>query len=301
MSSNRSSNIAKGNPVDGHGPPASEHNCDTDAAPPGASQQQPVTPAVSSGVFFSENPAETPVSEQQLSLDAVFESAGLWRANALTHTDTPVCGTGYPALDACLPGGGWPIAGLTELLSGQSGVGELRLLMPALSAMAARQSGWIVWIAPPFLPNAPALQQWGLSPERMLVIHPRSPTDAAWAAEQALASGTCIAVLLWADLLERQATFTTRHRQPAISMQQFSRRLQVAASTHRCWAIALRRKAARQQPSAATLRLYLNAHDGQRDVHLLKVRGGKPAVVTDFDAGVDVGAAMTCDEIKVDS
>ncbi|MEO0574984.1 MAG: translesion DNA synthesis-associated protein ImuA [Pseudomonadota bacterium] len=297
-----SSKMPKGIPADGHGPPpASEHSSATDAGLSGSPQQQPATPVSPSGVFFSENPAETQISGQQLSLDAVFESAGLWRANALTHTDAPVCSTGYPALDACLPGGGWPVAGLTELLSGQSGVGELRLLMPALAAMAGRQSGWIVWIAPPFLPNAPALLQWGLSPERMLVIHPRSPADAAWAAEQALASGTCIAVLLWADLLERQATFTTRRRQPAISMQQFSRRLQVAANTHRCWAIALRGEKARGEPSAAALRLYLDAHDGQRDVHLLKVRGGKPAVVTDFDAGIDVGAAMTRDEIKVDS
>jgi hypothetical protein len=34
--------------------------------------------------------------------------------------------TGYDALSAELPGGGWPAGAVTELLLGQDGAGELR-------------------------------------------------------------------------------------------------------------------------------------------------------------------------------
>ncbi|MEM7610923.1 MAG: translesion DNA synthesis-associated protein ImuA [Pseudomonadota bacterium] len=249
------------------------------------------TPAGKTGVFFS---AESEHGSQTEPLEALLTGTGLWRANTLTQGEGPICSTGYAALDERLPGGGWPVSGLTELLSGHHGVGELRLLMPALATLAAGQPGWIVWIAPPYMPNAPALQQWGLPPERMLVIHPRSSADAAWAAEQALGSGTCIAVMLWTNTLESGQSFApaTRQHQARLSMQQFSRRLQLAAATHRCWAIALRAGAARNQPSAAMLRLYIDIQHGQRNLHVLKVRGGQPATINDFDAGIDVDATM---------
>ncbi len=257
----------------------------------GDALRQEKTPGEHTGVFFSPQVTET---RNEDALASLFSNASLWRGNALAAGHGPVCATGYPALDEHLPGGGWPVAGLTELLSGSSGVGELRLLMPALSVLARRNPGWVVWIAPPYLPNAPALLQWGLSPERMLLIHPRSAADAAWAAEQALTSGTCIAVLLWTNTLESgQAFHSTSQQRPAdLSMQQFSRRLQLAAVTHECWAVTLRAASARRQPSAALLRLYIDSEAGRRDLHLLKVRGGRPAMIRDFDAGIDVGAAM---------
>lgn len=265
------------------------------------------TPGATAGVFFSPQTADRaaddvagPVADEAAEpsglsgLSALFERAELWRGTSLQGTGGDTCATGYPRLDAVLPGGGWPVTGLTELMSGAPGVGELRLLMPALAALAARKPGWIVWIAPPYLPNAPALQQWGLPPERVLLIHPRSAADAAWAAEQALASGTCTAVLLWSNTLETGRAFSpaTRRRQATLSMQQFSRRLQLAAATHRCWAILLRSAGARRQPSAAALRLFIEVEAGRRDLHVAKVRGGQPAVIRAFDEGVDVGAAM---------
>ena len=272
----------------------------------GQAPRQSITPVEQTGVFFSPSDTEPDAergtgfdanAEETAALASLFDSAALWRGNTLRAGDGPVCATGYPALDAHLPGGGWPVAGLTELLSGTTGVGELRLLLPALAVLAARKPGWIVWIAPPYLPNAPALLQWGLSPGRMLLIHPRSAADAAWAAEQALESGTCVAVLLWTNTLESGRAFrpASQRRTAGLSMQQFSRRLQLAAVSNQCWAVTLRAATARRQPSAAMLRLYIDSAAGQRDLHLLKVRGGQPAVVRDFDAGIDVGAAMVND------
>jgi len=59
----------------------------------------------------------------------------LWRASQLARGRGRVVDTGYPALSAELPGGGWPVGALVDLLVQQPGVGELRLLRPALSAV----------------------------------------------------------------------------------------------------------------------------------------------------------------------
>ena len=48
--------------------------------------------------------------------------------------------SGFAALDAELPGGGWPRRVLSELLLPHPGVGEIRLLAPALVGGAARRS-----------------------------------------------------------------------------------------------------------------------------------------------------------------
>ena len=51
------------------------------------------------------------------------------------------CASGFAALDAELPGGGWPRRVLSELLLPHPGVGEIRLLAPALVAVAAEPPG----------------------------------------------------------------------------------------------------------------------------------------------------------------
>ena len=69
----------------------------------------------------------------------------VWRASQIGGVARPVTTSGFSALDAQLPGGGWPHGVLTELLLPEPGVGELRLLAPALAAVtavaAARASG----------------------------------------------------------------------------------------------------------------------------------------------------------------
>ncbi len=179
--------------------------------------------------------------------------------------------SGYAKLDQLLPGGGWPRNALTEILLEHYGTGELQLLMPALAHLSqprddAAEAGWITWVAPPFEPYPPALQQWGVNLSRVLIVRPRKPTEALWAAEQALSSGNCAAVLLWPDTLDDAA----------------SRRLQLAAETGQSWAIAFRSIKALSQPSAAALRIRLSAGDKGTDLSILKSRGGRPAVVRDY-------------------
>ena len=202
-------------------------------------------------------------------LDKLLENPRVWRGRDQTGQKVGLA-SGYPELDKHLPGGGWPAESLTEILTAHYGIGELRLLMPALARLSTEtpqqdftEPGWIAWVAPPFQPYPPALQQCGIDLSRMLIVRPRDPSEVLWSAEQALSSGTCVAVLLWPSMLDDQA----------------SRRLQLAAEQGHSWAIAFRPLAARRQPSAAALRLELHANGQGPRVHILKSRGGRPTVI----------------------
>lgn len=202
------------------------------------------------------------------SLDELLANPRLWRGREQAHA-VPGLASGYAELDRHLPGGGWPQQALTEILIEQYGIGELQILMPALARLsngnleAGADPGWIAWVAPPLQPYPPALQQWNINLERMLIVRPRSDAEILWSAEQALTSGTCAAVLLWPHRLDDQA----------------GRRLQLAAEKGASWAIAFRPLTARNEPSAAALRIELRSDEQGTHASILKNRGGRPAVI----------------------
>lgn len=74
--------------------------------------------------------------------DPVALHPALWRASQLGRPGHEIAwATGFAALDAVLPGGGWPAGALTELLLPHPGVGEWRLLAPVLAAVQRGGSG----------------------------------------------------------------------------------------------------------------------------------------------------------------
>ena len=184
--------------------------------------------------------------------------SALWFGHQLGAAEVPTVPSGFPGLDAELPGGGWPLAGLTELLQEAGpGGGELALLAGA-QARAAAQGGEVVWIAPPHTPFAPALQALGVPLERFLWLAPADPKDAAWAAEQVLRSGTCAWVQWWSPYTAPEVL----------------RRLHLAALDHRCPLLLLRPAIARQQASPAPLRLACAPLPRRHlEVRILKRRG----------------------------
>lgn len=205
-------------------------------------------------------------------LDELLENPRLWRGRNPAQGMAGLA-SGYEVLDRHLPGGGWPQNALTEILIEHYGIGELRLLMPALARLSAEDAladsaepGWIAWVAPPLQPYPPALQQYGVNLSRMLIVRPKGDNEMLWSAEQALSSGTCAAVLLWPHVLDDQA----------------SRRLQLAAEKGGSWAIAFRPLTARTEPSAAALRIELQSAEGGMRLSILKSRGGRPAVLHDL-------------------
>jgi hypothetical protein len=199
--------------------------------------------------------------------DALLEllrHPALWRGSGAGAPAPETVPTGFCALDARLPGGGWPLATLIELLVPAAGVGEVRLLLPALRSLTAAgtEPRWVAWLAPPHLPYAPALADAGLDPARMLVVRPREGLDRLWAMEQALRSGACAAVLGWAG----------EARDPML------RRLKLAAEEGDTPAFLLRPAAHRNETSPAALRLALTARDDGLDVEVLKSRSGPARV-----------------------
>ena len=67
----------------------------------------------------------------------ILAHPAIWRGNQPVAVSSPSLPTGFPALDAELPGGGWPTAALVEILPQHEGIGELRILGHALSRLKA--------------------------------------------------------------------------------------------------------------------------------------------------------------------
>jgi protein ImuA len=178
----------------------------------------------------------------------------LWRASQLAHSATRCIDTGHPALSNQLAGGGWPTGTLVDLLVQQTGIGELRLVGPALREVARKS---IVLLQPPHAPQAIALAALGLTPSQLLWVKSGSGADALWAAEQVLRSGSCGALLFWAPHIRPESL----------------RRLHLAAQAGETLFFALRPLAAAQDSSPAPLRLSLRAAPGGMEIGFLKRRG----------------------------
>lgn len=192
------------------------------------------------------------------SLDFVLQHPGIWRGDQLAQTDEETLPTGFAELDEQLPGGGWARGALTEILLEREGIGELRLLLPAL-ARVSTQREWQAWVAPPHIPYAPALSIAGINLKQLLVAQPQTPADAWWTAEQALRSGACSAVLAWLSAPDEKRM----------------RRLQLGAETGKAWGVLFRSASAAQERSTASLRLRLEATASGLAVHIIKRRGGQ--------------------------
>jgi cell division inhibitor SulA/protein ImuA len=189
-------------------------------------------------------------------LATLLQRPDIRRGGAAAQVASPSVPTGFPALDAELPGGGWPTGCLTECLPAHEGIGELRLLGPALAALS-RAGRRLAWIAPPHLPYAPALAAAGIALPQLLIVRTAAARDALWAAEQALASAACGAVLLW----------------PGAVKYAELRRLQLAAEKARALTALFRSPHAADEASPAALRLGLHTAAGGLAVRILKRRG----------------------------
>ncbi len=209
-------------------------------------------------------------------LQELLAHPSVWRGRSRAAVET--LPTGFAALDAGLPGGGWPRHGLVEILTPRPGVGELYLLLPVLAALSrATPARWCTWVSPPHEPFAPALEAHGVALERMLVVRTLSSRSAAktsqrrrsdgvhldlWALEQALRSGACEVALGWLPRASPRAI----------------RRLQLAAEQGRALGVLYRNERFAHLASPAMLRVLLEPvnRDGRHGarLRLLKSRGG---------------------------
>jgi hypothetical protein len=203
-----------------------------------------------------------------LALATVLANPAIWRGGDCAP-EPAAMPSGFPALDAVLPGGGWPQAALTEVLLAREGIGEIRLTLPALARLQAGNRD-VVWIAPPHLPYAPALAAAGLDLARLLIVCCRSAAEQLWAYEQALRAPECGAAFAWLGPHDDRVL----------------RRLAVAALEGRTWGVLWRRPGQQAVATAAPLRLALAPQERRLAVRVIKRRGGDVAqpVLIDVDA-----------------
>lgn len=223
-------------------------------------------------------PAEpAPAPPVAAAFPASLETA-LWRGSELGRQDSAVVPSGWPALNAELPGGGWPCQAVCELLSPQPATVEWRLLAPALRQVVAggRQ---VVVVGPPRHPFLPGLVHEGLDERQFVWIQADTPAERLWVTEQLIKARAAGALVAWL---------------PQARQDQL-RRLQVCAQANEGLAFLCRPEAARHEASAAPLRLLAGfgldwelqvqvfkrrgpAHEGR--LHLPSVPGGLAAVLT---------------------
>jgi cell division inhibitor SulA/protein ImuA len=180
----------------------------------------------------------------------------IWRARDGGQRLLPAQATGRAPLDAQLPGHGWPIGRLSEILLPQIGLGEIELLLPLL-AQRTRAGQMLVYVRPPCPPNIPALARADVALDRLLLVAPASEREALWATEQILASGTACSVLLWAEQADERAM----------------RRLALATEGSRSLALVFRPLAQERQISPAALRIRIDRPLARAPLSVLKARG----------------------------
>jgi len=205
-------------------------------------------------------------------------AAALWRADQLGSPVAATVSSGFEALDAALPGGGWPGHGVTEILSAQSGTLEWRLLGPLLRQVCAAGRS-VVLIGPPRPPHPPGLRWEGINERQLVWVQAETPAERLWATEQLVKANACGALIAWL---------------PQVRPEQV-RRLQVLAAGCAGPVFLCRPATAARESSAAPLRLL--AHVGadwalsvevfkrkgpplETTLHLPSVPGGLQAILT---------------------
>jgi len=203
------------------------------------------------------------MADHSASTEALLARPDLWRAGRI-EPNAQTISTGYPSLDGVLADRGWPKAGLVELLSARTGIGELRLLGPALAELSTQERRWITWINPPHIPYAPALSEIGIDVGKVLLVHPKTHEDALWALEQAIKSGSCSAALAWLDEAKLAAKDV--------------RRLKLAAKRGGALTVLFRPSSAARRQSMAELRILMQPAPAvdRLGIEILKRRGGWP-------------------------
>lgn len=194
-------------------------------------------------------------------LEALHPS--LWRASQLARGRTSCIDTGHPALSHQLPGGGWPKGVLVDLLVQQPGVGEMRLLAPALKAVADRR---VVLLQPPHVPQALSLAALGIPPASAIWLRADRTADALWAAEQVLRSGSCGALLFWPG----QSSSSSRQQHVRTDSL---RRLHLAAQQGETLFFIMRPLGSEVDASPAPLRLSVRPAPGGINIGFVKRQG----------------------------
>jgi len=202
--------------------------------------------------------------------DLLGLSSELWWADGWPQSATQkTIGSGFEALDQELPAGGWPCGALSELLSKQIGIGELRLLMPVMRQLTLQQKT-VMLMNPPMLPYGPALASHGVDMNHLILLKASDVFDRLWAIEQCLRSNSLGCILAWLPHTDLRPTVF--------------RRLQLAAQQFEGPSFVFRPMQVHTQACAAALRVLLLPRPQQRlGLRILKRRGPMHSEVLEIE------------------
>ncbi|KQT10394.1 translesion DNA synthesis-associated protein ImuA [Ramlibacter sp. Leaf400] len=186
---------------------------------------------------------------------AVLAIPHVWRVPDLAHEES-VLASGHPVLDEQLPGGGWPVGSLVELIQARPEAHVWQLVLPALAQATGEKAGPVVLVGAPHPPFGPALAAQGLSAERLLWIRTDKAAARLWASEQALRCADVVGLVAWLPQARAQEL----------------RRLHLAARQHRKLLFVLRGLPVLAQASPSPLRLLLEGVEDLQ-VRIVKRKG----------------------------
>jgi protein ImuA len=179
----------------------------------------------------------------------------VWRGRELAQAQEKTVVTGHASLDAQLPGRGWPLGNLVEILQSQAQQHVWQLVGPALAAVM-QDGDPAVLVHPPYQPFGPSLRAQGIAAERLLCVQADKVAARLWATEQALRCADVCAVLAWLPQARSEDL----------------RRLHLCAQSGEKLLLVFRGIDARQHSSAARLRLQVQGTE-RLEVLVLKRRG----------------------------
>lgn len=180
----------------------------------------------------------------------------VWRGRELAQAQERTVSTGHAALDAQLPGGGWPLGNLVEVLQQEQQQHVWQLVGPALGAVMQRHGEPAVLVSAPYQPFGPSLRAQGIVAERLLCVQADKAAARLWAAEQSLRCADVCAVLAWLPQARSEDL----------------RRLHLCAQSTEKLLVVFRPVLARHQATPARLRVLVQGTDAL-EVQILKRRG----------------------------
>ncbi len=187
----------------------------------------------------------------------------VWQAGKPQTQSTPRVSSGYSQLDEYLEGG-WPCHGVIQLQTEQSGIGELRLLLPALQELAS-QDKWQAWVQPPARLCPHSFEPDTLS--RTLVVTPSNPKQSLWVSEQILTSGCFSAMVLWSKTLSPSQ----------------AKRLQLAARDSQTLAFVISPLPAQDTSLALSMRMRVGYWERGLTLHIFKRQHAWPLPAFNLD------------------
>jgi cell division inhibitor SulA len=157
-----------------------------------------------------------------------------------------------PALDELLPGGGWPKAGLVEIIVPDRRANATALLLPALARLG-RQGRWIAMVTPPLQARRSLFTAREVNASRLLQVNPHPGRSGLWTVESMLQSGDCSAVLAW----------------PVCETGLMDMRLQKAALAGKALCVLFRQGCTPAFNAAVDVRLKLETNEAGQALYLL--------------------------------